>query len=239
MNDPHGIDAASASSLLDAIVVLLVGWALGIVSAPVTDAIRRRSVKQRMTRAVVTELQSLQDALVGVVIQVARRRGVLTHSLLDALRVPLESAVRWGGTTRSLKIIDDLLRRDDAALATPPVPETLGVRTFLSLRVQGLPFLESHLHRLEFYSHETQRRLLEIHAGSREFDRQVEEATQYHLLTLSGGPSQSRLVELMANIETCYGRAAERASELVSQITALLQCPEMRASRQVRNAYSR
>ena len=228
MNDSLG-DAASAGPLLDAILVLVVGWALGILSAPVTDAIRRRSVKQRMTRAVATELQSLQDALVGVVIQVARRRGVLTHSLLDALRVTLETAVRLGGVAKSLRTIDDLLRLDDAALATAPASETLGVRTFLSLRVQGLPFLESHLHRLEFYSHETQRQLLEIHAGAREFDRQVEEANRYHLLTFNGGPSQTRLLELMANIETCYVRAAEKASELVSQINLLLQSPEMHA----------
>ena len=213
---------------LDAILVLVVGWALGILSAPVTDAIRRRSVKQRMTRAVATELQSLQDALVGVVIQVARRRGVLTHSLLDALRVTLETAVRLGGVAKSLRTIDDLLRLDDAALATAPA-QPVSVRTFLSLRVQGLPFLESHLHRLEFYSHETQRQLLEIHAGAREFDRQVEEANRYHLLTFNGGPSQTRLLELMANIETCYVRAAEKASELVSQINLLLQSPEMHA----------
>jgi hypothetical protein len=230
MNDPNGVNAASGG-LLDAMLVLLVGWALGIVSAPVTDAIRRRSVKQRMTRAVAIELQSLQDALVGVVIQVARRRGVLTHSLLDALRVPLETAVRWGGVARSLRTIDDLLRLDDAALAVAPAAEPLGTRAFLSLRVQGLPFLESHLHRLEFYSHETQRRLLEIHAGSQEFDRQVDEANRYHLLTFNGGPSQTRLLDLTANIESCYARAAEKAGELVSQISALLQSQEMRAGR--------
>jgi hypothetical protein len=233
MSTFSGANAAS-TSLVNAIVVLLVGWALGIVSAPVTDAIRRRSVRQRMTRAVATELQSLQDALVGVVIQVARRRGTLTHSLLEALRVTLETALRWGGQAGSLKTIDELLRQDDAALAIVPPTEMLGGRTFLSLHVQGLPFLETHLHRLDFYSHESQRRLLEIHAGAREFDRQVDEATRYHLLTFTGGPSQTRLLELTANIGSCYTRAAENASELVSQISALLQTPEMRGGRVTR-----
>ena len=233
MSTFSGANAAS-TGVANAIAVLLVGWALGIVSAPVTDAIRRRSVKQRMTRAVATELQSLQDALVGVVIQVARRRGTLTHSLLDALRVTLETALRWGGPANSLETIDELLRQDDAALAMVPPTEALGGRTFLSLHVQGLPFLETHLHRLDFYSHETQQRLLEIHAGSREFDRHVDEATRYHLLTFSGGPSQTRLLELTANIEGCYSRAAEKASELVAQINALLQSSEMRAGRRRR-----
>src|SRR6185369_1857640 len=74
-------DDLNPGSIYASFLVLLVGWGLGILSSPITDAIRRRSVKQRMTRAVATELQSLQDALASVVIQVSRRRGVLTHSL--------------------------------------------------------------------------------------------------------------------------------------------------------------
>lgn len=222
MNDTPNIGAAYTSFL-----VLVVGWGLGILSSPITDAIRRRSVKQRMTRAVATELQSFQDALVSVVIQVARRRGVLTHALLDALQATLESSQRSGGSVKSSRTIDDLLRMDDAALGA----KTHDPRAYLSLRIQGLPFLESHLHRLEFYSHETQRRLLEIHAGSREFERQVDEAARYYLLTFTDGARQDRSADLMANIEMCYARAAEKAGELVSQITVLLQSPEIRVGR--------
>ena len=220
-------DDLNPGSIYASFLVLLVGWGLGILSSPITDAIRRRSVKQRMTRAVATELQSLQDALASVVIQVSRRRGVLTHSLLDALQATLESSLRSGGSAKTLRTIEDLLRIDDAVLATKPA----GRRTFLSLRIQGLPFLESHLHRLEFYSHETQRRLLEIHAGSKEFDRLVEETARYHLLTFSEATHQDHSADLIANIEMCYARAAEKASELVSQITVLLQSPEMRVGR--------
>jgi hypothetical protein len=54
------------------------------------------------------------------------------------------------------------------------------------------------------------------------------------LLTFSGGSSQTRLLELTANIESCYTRAADKASELVSQISALHQTPEMRGGRVTR-----
>ena len=72
--------------------VLFIGWALGILSSPVTDAIRRRSAKQRLTRSVSTELRSLQDTLASVVIQVAKRRHVLTRSLVEALMSKLKAS---------------------------------------------------------------------------------------------------------------------------------------------------
>lgn len=228
-DNPNSPGSPAAGSISSAILVLFVGWALGILSSPITDAIRRRSVKRRITRAVVTELQSLQDAFASVVIRVSRRRGVLTHSLLDALRATLMSTAQPGPATKTLKTIDDLLEMDESALAADRALESPAPQTFLSLRVQGLPFLESHLHRLDFYGHETQRRLLQIHAGAQMFNQYADEAKHYHLLTFDEGTSPGHLAALNANIELCYGRAAEKGSELVSQIAALLQSPEMRA----------
>src|SRR5439155_11763367 len=75
--DPRAGPWAPGSILRD-LALLLVGWVLGIVASPVTDAIRRRSAKQRLTRALRTELRSLQDTLAWAVVQIDRRRGVLT-----------------------------------------------------------------------------------------------------------------------------------------------------------------
>jgi hypothetical protein len=210
-------------------VLLVLGWALGILSAPITDAIRRRSVKQRITRAVRTELLSLQDSFAGLVTQVSRRRGVLTHALLDALQTTLISSSQSSGASKTLKLIDDLLGQDEAALGGGRGSMSAEPTAFLSLRVQGVPFLESHLDRLEFYTHETQRRLLEIHAGSQVFSQQAEEALQLQMLTFDPGMAEANRAALLANIESCYGRAAEKASELVSQIAVLLRSAEMAA----------
>jgi hypothetical protein len=227
--NPNSIMHSGLSPTVITFVVLLVGWALGILSSPITDAIRRRSVKQRITRAVRTELMSLQDSFAGVVLQISRRRGVLTHSLLDALQTTLISSGHSRGASKSLKLIDDLMGLDEAALAAGRGSQAGGTRAFLSLKVQGVPFLESHLHRLEFYSPETQRRLLEIHAGSQVFNQHVDEAMHQQMLTFDPGISEPNLASLLVNIELCYGGAAEKASELVSQIATLLQSAEMAA----------
>jgi hypothetical protein len=219
--------SASGPIYLD-LAVLFVGWALGILSSPITDAIRRRSVKRRITRAVGTELRSLQDTFANVVIQVSRRRGVLTHSLLEALMSTLVTSGQTTATSRAAKLIDELLNAGEAALKL--APDRRGLRTSLSLRVLGVPFLESHLHRLDFYSHETQRQLLEIRAGSQIFNQHAEEAMRYHFMTFGEGVGTDHLSALIANVEKCYERAAEKASELVSQIAVLLQNPEMRRS---------
>ena len=207
-------------------MTLIVGWALGIVSAPITDAIRRRSIKRRITRAIKSELISLQDAFALVVIKVARHRGVLTHSLLEVLMSTLRTSGHELGTGKAIKTIDDLLHGEGGVLPTPPQEP----RGSLSLKIQGVPFLEMHLHRIDFYSPETQRQLLEIHAGAEIFRQYADEAVRYHFMTFDQGIVEEHLTALVANIEKCYERAAEKASEIVSQVAVLLQSREMRAA---------
>ena len=219
--------------------MLFVGWALGIFSSPITDAIRRWSVKKRITRAVRTELHTLQDALAVLVLQIARHRGHLNYSLLEALLSTLKTAGHVAGVSKALKLIDDLLLTDVGTQsgnppgthsATPaPAPEPGPARALLSLRVPGVPFLVSHLHRLDFYSHETQRQLREIRASTQAFEQLADEAMQYHLMTFQGGIDREHLAALLANVAVCHERAAEKASEMVSQVAALLQNRELRA----------
>lgn len=228
-NNLHPITQTGPGSAYVSLVLLVFGWALGILSSPITDAIRRRSVKQRITRAVRTELLSLQDSFADVVIQVSRRRGVLTHSLLDALQTTLISSSQSSDASKTLRLIDDLLRKDEAALGGGQGSMSAVPLAFLSLKVQGVPFLEAHLDRLEFYTHETQRRLLEIHAGTQVFSQHAEEALRQQMLTFDPSIGEVNRAALLANIESCYGRAAEKASELVSQIAALLHSVEMSA----------
>ena len=210
--------------------VLLIGWALGILSSPVTDAIRRRSAKQRLTRSVSTELRSLQDTLASVVLQVAKRRHVLTRSLLEALMSTLKSSGQVVADGRALRTIAGLLELDERAWVASQASDHLQGAGILSLKVYGLPFLESHLHRLELYSHDTQRLLVEIRAGVQLFNQLADEAQHYHFMTFASGIDQDRVESLVASMEACYERAAETASDLVSRIAALLQSGEMRPS---------
>ena len=205
--------------------MLFVGWALGILSSPITDAIRRWSIKKRITRAIRTELQALQDALAVVVLQIARHRGELSYSLVEAIMSTLKTSGQSTAAGRALKLIDDLLLTDIGT--TPPPVDPAAPRTPLSLRVPGVPFLVAHLHRMDFYSHEVQRQMLEIRAGTQVFEQLGEEAGRYHFLTFREGIDDEHMAALTANVEKCYERAAERASELVSQIAALLQNREM------------
>lgn len=211
------------------LVLLVIGWVLGIVSSPITDAIRRRMAKQRFSRALRTELRSLQDTLAFVVIQIARRRRVLSRSLLEALLSTLQASGQVPGQGRAIKAIEGQLEVDDLAQTgtTPPAtfPQPLAPQV---LRANGGSFLDAHFHRLDLYSVGTQRLLVELHAGTAIYNEHVSEAMNYHLMTFDTGIGKTRREALLAAIETCYERAAERASDLVSRIAELLQTPEMK-----------
>jgi hypothetical protein len=209
-------------------IVLVVGWALGILSSPITDMIRRRSAKVRMTRVIVTELRSLQDTLALVVLQVSKRRGALTRPLLEALLTTLKSSGHGHAEGRTMRTIEGLLELAEDASSTTQVGDTANIPRTLSLKVHGLPFVESHLHRLDLYSHETQRMLVEIRTGLQAFNQYAEEATHYHFMMFGSGIGQDSRDLLKSNIETCYERAAEKASDLIARIAVLLQNAEMR-----------
>jgi hypothetical protein len=219
---------APDSVLRDA-ALLVAGWGLGILSSPITDLIRRRSAKHRLTRALRTELRSLQDSLACVVIQLARRRGVLTRPLLEALMSMLKTSGHVADRSRAIRTIEGLLEPDvlpsAAAPALDPAPDP---RAPLTLGVYGVPFLDAHFHRLDLYSLETQRMLVELHAALVIYNQHADEAMNYHQMTFATGGGPERLSALAVNVETCYERAAEKASDLVSRIAALLQEPEMR-----------
>ena len=231
--DTLGLNGAPSvsDSIVRDVAVLFIGWALGILSSPITDAIRRRSAKQRLTRAVKTELRTLQDALAGVIIQVAKRRHVLTRSLLEALMSTLKASGHVVGDGRALRAITTFLEMDEHALAASQAPDPAqSPRTVLSLKVYGLPFLESHLHRLDLYTHDTQRSLVEIRAGLQTFNQYADEAMHYHFMMFTNGLSKDRIDALVNNVETCYERASEKASDLVARVAALLQSPEMQVA---------
>ena len=224
-----GVGPPAPDSLLRDFALLLTGWALGILSSPITDLIRRRSAKHRLTRALRTELRSLQDSLAVVVIQLARRRAVLTRPLLEALMSTLKTSGHVPGQSRAIKTIEGLLEPDmlssTSAQAQDAAPDP---RAPLALRVYGVPFLDAHFHRLDLYSLETQRMLVELHAALLIYNQHADEAMNYHQMTFATGGGQDRLDALAANVEISYERAAEKASDLVSRIAVLLQEPEMR-----------
>src|SRR5262245_12811043 len=209
--------------------MMLIGWGLGILSSPITDAIRRRSAKRRLTRAIRTELATLEDTLAGVVVNVSRRRCVLTPSLLEALMTTLRSSGLEASSGKTIKVIEGLLELDENALAAASQgPDTSSTtRGPLTLKASGWPFFESQLQRLDLFSTETQRLLAEIRAGVQVFDQHAGEAMNYHLMTFSSGMDKEHLEMLKKNVERCYERAAEKASDLVSRIAGLLQSPEM------------
>jgi len=217
-----------ASPLLDTMMLLL-GSALGIVSSPITDAIRRHSAKLRLTRVIVTELRSLQDTLAIVVIQVSRHRGELTHTLLEALLSTLKSSGQSAAEGKAMRTIDALLELDENLL-TPSVARGRGGPRSLSIEGHELPFLESHVHRLDLYTHGTQLMLVEIRTGLQSFNHHAEEAAHYHFMMFDSGMGPTSLDALRSNIESCYARAAEKASDLVARIAVVVQSPEMRTA---------
>jgi hypothetical protein len=207
---------------------LLVGWALGLLSSPIIDWIRRRSDKPRITRALRTELRHLQDTLALVVIRISERRCSLTRATLEALRSTLVASGQVAGAGMSLTAIEGYLKHDDPTLAAFQARNAAGPSKSPSLKTYGLPYLESQLQRLELYSPETQRRLLEIRAGLDLFNQLAADSMRYHFMTFEGGISPENHDAVVNNAERGFDHAGAKANDLVTRIAELLQSEEIR-----------
>jgi hypothetical protein len=150
--------------------------------------------------------------------------------LLEALLTTLKSSGHVIAEGRAMRTINGLLELGEDALSASQVGDSATIPRTLSLKVYGLPFVESHLHRLDLYSHETQRMVVEIRTGLQTFNQIADEATHYHFMMFGSGIGPESLALLKSNIETCYARAVEKASDLTARIAVLLQSPEMRTS---------
>ena len=126
-----------------------------------------------------------------------------------------------------MRTIAGLLELDETMMLADLAPEAH--QNTSSLKVFGLPFLESHIHRLDLYSNETQLMLVEIRTGLQAFNQQAEEATHYQFLMFGSGLGRGNLETLRRNIETCYERAAEKASDLIARIAVVVHSAEMKA----------
>ena len=169
--------------------------------------------QKRITRAIRTELQTLQDALAVVVLQIARHRGEMGYSLLEAILSTLRTSGQVAGSGRALKLIDDLLLTDTGTPATTPPAEAPPGRSLLSLRVPGYRSWSRTFTAWTSTRTKSSGRCSEIRAGTQAFEQLGDGRCATTSSPSRDGVDPGYHAALMANVEECYQRAAGKASE--------------------------
>ena len=206
---------------MDTLAVLLLGWLLGLLGAPIVDRIRRSYRRDELEAALAAELQETRFTLVTLVYRLRQHMGTLDHATLAWL-APLYKEYRGpDAEPKQVEAISELLKATPAQLsllARNKSSEGIG----LSLKTYTMPFLQTQVPNLAVLSVSTQQRLLDIHSKLDLLNQHAGQLIQDYNRTFDSGLSSANHQVVRSNLQSGYLDMASRAQKLADLITAAL-----------------
>jgi hypothetical protein len=205
--------------LLEKVLVLVLGWLLGLLSPIIVDGIKSHREAARGREAVRTELCELSELLVVAAFQARKAAGAIDKPFLQWVAERLRQ--RSPSQVPSLQVaVEAALTVSDEEFAIGAPLLALAAGKASMLQHYPVPLLDSRVSALWTFDAEYQRRLLDIHKNIALLDAIVDLFHQYFSLTFTQlSPSNHALVA--DNLRQCYENYAERARIVVDRIAAL------------------
>jgi hypothetical protein len=206
--------------VINSLLLVLLGWLLGLVGPAIQERIRRRYQHERIREAIVSELTQLREECASTTVTIEAKAGRLTKDLLTwhrslhgdrPLPPPLDQLT---DVTQRLERADDVVFAELAPrLKSPP-------GSGLNLKELDLPYTKIKVADLELFSESGRRRILEILSRIRIFNQQVDESRFFFKLTFDSGISEANHASAQAQVQGAYDAAGQQ-SRLISDLVGL------------------
>jgi len=199
------------------LLMLLLGWLLGLLAAPITDRIRRGYRRKDLIQAVVHELLGLQYTMILVAYMLRSRSAELPDAFLDFI---LPIAERYHGLDRhdemivAMKAIRETPEQDRLAIyQAQKRPQNVGV----AMKQYALPLFAAQVSDLAICPFEFQSAVLHIRYQLDLFNQTVSDLRSSGEKTFTDLTPESRKA-VMSNIEICFQDLKTRAESIVNAI---------------------
>lgn len=201
------------------LVLLLLGWLLGILSPAIVDGIRRRRETARVRSALRGELHELRYRMALAAYLLQMRFGTIDRKYLEWVRGAVSSYPGASQQDPTLRFVESQLGLPDDQIAALAQHQKASSEGALSVKKYALPLLDARVGSLWELDEELQKHLLEVRANLDLFNEEVDQARYYFGLTFQNlGEENYRRVE--TNLVGCYLNIASRAEILVEKIDA-------------------
>ncbi len=204
--------------MLEGLLILLLGWALGLASPLIVDGVRRHFATRKIRAALRIELQELRYRLGTVVYLIRVRLGTFDKPTLEWIQSILTSYKGLNPAKEILAAVEKLLTLPEAQINQLAQMEKAQAGRTLSLKKYHAPFLESQLQALSSLDPNIQNRLLEIRVQLFVFNELVEEPRYYKSLTFNSGLSEENYNLAVENLLSCQETAASTAKIIADHI---------------------
>lgn len=198
---------------LEAVLFVVLGWLLGLLSPLIVDAVRNRRRKREIAEGVRTELSELRFRCAMTLYGVYEYLGKWDRSFFSWLVEVLRDYHGEHTARRDnlfLAVKEFLKGTDDelSALAAARREEKPG--TDIGLRKYQVPYLDAHIDRLSYFSEAEQQKILEIRTQLAMLHELIDQSRDYFRLSFSVLPDDLNRPALESNMATTYNNIGER-----------------------------
>lgn len=202
------------------ILLLVLGWLLGLLSPAVVDAIKHRRESERGRTALLGELDDLAMILTLASLKATRASGKTDRTHLEWLIVRIEDSPESSDYSDLIKKIKNALTLTDEQLAEADAWISQNVNSAPALQIYPAPLLDSRVSALWTFDTDLQRKLLAIKRNITILDGMVLQLREYFRMTFDElSPKNRDIVD--ANMKQLYENYAERARIIVDSIRDL------------------
>jgi hypothetical protein len=201
------------------ILMLLLGWTLGLLSPGIHERIRRRYRRRDLTRSVMEELATLQFTLALLAYMIRARQGTNTDAFIDSI-LPIIEAYKSPDSDptrieayRAVRAQPERERLAQAMAAKNP-------RWGLQLKQYSLPFISSQTADLAICTLDFQRAISHIRFQLDIYNQTVQSLESLFEKTFTVS-EQSNHAALINNCEQGYRDLGNRAEAIVNVIEQL------------------
>ena len=204
---------------MEAALLVVLGWLLGILAGPIGERIRRRYSADDLRKACLTELLELRYPMASCVELFHSRVGTLDHEILEWME-PIEA--EYDGPDkdpRALEVVRKLKAMTPPALATAMAARKASF-SGMSLKQYSMSFLDSQFANLNILPVDLQQRLLQVKDQLAIFNQDVVFLNSQFALTFQSDLGANYAV-VMQNLTNGYGKLASRARSITDAITGI------------------
>lgn len=207
--------------MYEKLLFLFFGWLLGVLSPLLVQHIQKVFTKRDVQKTLIAELDEFRHRLVNVVFLLKKLQGNWNRELLEWVKSYFDS---YEGINKDKSAIESLSRllelTDDQLTELNESTKRKPLQT-KSLKRYYIPFLDSKLDYIPYFSISIQRQLLEIRTNVQIFNELVDESKTYHFMTFDSSKTEENYDNIIQNIDNIFEAIVLRSEELIKSIDKL------------------
>ncbi len=205
---------------MESVGLIIIGWLFGVLTPAVSEFIQKPIHRRQIKKCLDIEFHRLRFQLTSSVSDIGVSRELFDRQILEKFQA-MERQDRSPLYDESLhELLDKFLRLSDEGLLTA-LRSGRDPNAAFTFKKLSLPFLSSSLSRLQLFSHDYQRRALEVAADLSLINDSIDYAALNIDRTFDQNFSEHNRKMIMGNVDCAYKTIFSVTLKIADNIEAL------------------